>query len=104
MPTVSFRDYAGSVSKNDLPTAHTQLQTLLGLTADESQTATAVFQHQANTLGMAFLAKAMGLRAAVESGTDDDIGKILVDCFGLDEKQRVTAVASVRTQYPAKSG
>ena len=44
--------------------------------------------------------KAMGLRTAVTSGTDAEIGDILVECFGLDAAQRETAVATVRTQYP----
>jgi hypothetical protein len=98
MPAVTFRDYAFSVMQNQIPTALTQLQTLLNLSTEDAQTATTFFQKQVTD--PAFLPKAMGLRAAVESGTDDDIGKILVECFGLDDAQRATAVASVRAHYP----
>lgn len=98
MPAVSFRDFVSSVMQQQLPTAVSQLQTLLGVTAPEAQAATSYFQEHAKD--PAFLPKAMGLRAAVESGDDDAMGKILVDCFGLDETQRATAVATVRSHYP----
>lgn len=100
MPPVTFRDYAMTVMQNQIPTAVTQLQTLLGLDASAAETATTFFQGQVKD--PAFMPKAMALRTAVESGTDDDIGRILVDCFGLDDAQRATAVATVRTNYPKK--
>lgn len=101
MPAVTFREFAFSVMQNQIPQAVSQLQTLLGLTEAEAQTATAFFQQQVTD--PAFLPKAMGLRSAVESGSDEAIGTILVDCFGLDEAQRATAVTTVRVQYPRPS-
>jgi hypothetical protein len=98
MPAVSFRDFVSSVMQSQIPTAVSQLQTLLGVSETEAQTATTFFQEHAKD--PAFLPKAMGLRAAVESGDDVAMGQILVDCFGLDEAQRATAVATVRTHYP----
>jgi hypothetical protein len=98
MPAVSFRDFVTSVMQNQIPTAVSQLQTLLGITEAQAQAATTFFREQAQD--PTFLPKAMGLRAAVESGDDEGMGKILVDCFGLDEAQRATAVATVRTHYP----
>ena len=97
MPDVTFRDYAMAVMQNQ-PVAITHLQTLLGLDAAHAETATSFFKAQLTD--PTFLQKAMGLRQAVTTGSDDDIGNILVDCFGLDAEQRATAVAAVRVHYP----
>jgi hypothetical protein len=100
MADVSFRGYAMSVMQNQIPAAVIQLETLLGLSADHAATATRFFQHEVSD--PSFLSKAMGLRTAVESGADAEIGDILVDCFGLDAAQRATAIAAVRVHYPKK--
>ncbi len=89
-----------SVMQNQLPAAVAQLETLLGLPPEEATTATRFFQHQIS--GPALLPRAMALRTAAESGTDDQIGDILVACFGLDAAQRTTALAAVRMSYPKK--
>ncbi len=98
MPDVTFRDYAMAVMQNQLPTAVVHLQTLLGLSPDHASTATAFFKQRVTD--PAFMSKAMGLRQAVTTGTDDEIGDILVECFGLDPGQRAAAVATVRVYYP----
>jgi hypothetical protein len=98
MAKVSFREFAMSVMQNQLETANTQLQELLGLPPAETTKAVAFFQDAVKD--PSFLPKAMGLRQAVETGTDDDIGAILVACFGLDSRQRAVAVARTRENYP----
>ena len=100
MADVSFRSYAMAVMQNQLPAAVAQLETLLGLSPDHAATATRFFQHQVSD--PAFMPKAMALRTAVESGTDEQIGEILVACFGLEAAQRETALAAVRMSYPRK--
>ncbi len=98
MASPTFRDYAMAVMQGQVPQAIEHLQILLGLTAEPATTATAFFQGQAKL--SAFLPKAMGLRAAVESGSDEDIWKILVDCFGLTPEQRGGVIGAVRVRYP----
>lgn len=98
MPEVTFRDFAMAVMQNQIATAVGQLETLLGLSTAEAQAATTHFQERAKD--PAFLPKAMSLRTAVTSGTDAEIGDILVECFGLGAAQRDAAVATVRTRYP----
>jgi hypothetical protein len=49
----------------------------------------------------AFMGKAMGLRTAVTSGSDGEIGALLGDCFGLSGALKDGAVATLRKQYPA---
>ena len=97
---VTFREYAMSVMQNQLPAAIGMLEQLLGLPADQAETATTFFQAQIR--GPAFMPRAMGLRSAVESGSDDQIGDILVDCSGLDPAQRASVIAAVRVVYPKK--
>jgi hypothetical protein len=99
MADVTFRDFAMLVMQQNIDGAVACLETLLGLGAPEARAATTHFQARATD--PAFLPKAMGLRAAVTSGTDQQIGEILVECFGLDETARATAVAAVRTRYPS---
>lgn len=98
MPEVTFRDYAMAVMQNQLPAATAQLQTLLGLSEDHASAATAFFKAQ--VADPAFMPKAMSLRQAVTSGSDAEVGDILVECFGLDAAQRATGVATVRAQHP----
>ena len=98
MPDVTFRDYAMAVMQNQVPAAVGHLQTLLGLDDNHAQTATPFFKERVTD--PSFMPKAMGLRQAVTSGSDDEIGDLLVECFGLDPAQRATAVATVRARYP----
>ena len=75
------------------------LAELLGL---ESAAATAAATHfdAAMKADPAFMAKAMGLRAAVTGGSDGDIAALLGDCFGLSGAAVPSAVATLRKQYP----
>jgi len=99
MSDVTFRDFAGTLLQGKQAEAATMLEQLLGLGSDDANKATAFFL-QRTSEGPPFLAKAMGLRTAVESGSDDDIGNVLVECFGLGDAQRATAIAAVRRRYP----
>jgi len=101
MSKVTFREFAGSVMQNQLEVAADQLEYLLGLPREQTTKAVAFFQQAMKEPG--FMPKAMGLRTAVETGTDDEIGDILVLCFGLDPAQRATAVATTRVNYPRPS-
>lgn len=49
----------------------------------------------------AFMPKAMGLRAAVTTGTDAEIAALLGDCFGLEGPAQGAATAVLRARYPA---
>ena len=95
---VTFRDFAGAVMTGDRGKASAVLETLLGVSADDAAAATAVFVEKMTD--PAFMPKAMGLRTAVTSGTDDEVSALLTDCFGLDEPARTSAVATLRTRYP----
>jgi hypothetical protein len=96
MADVTFRDFAGAIMKGDVDAAGTVLQQLLGLDAAASQGAAQHFQAQATSVGPAFMGKAMGLRAAVSSGSDAEIGALLHDCFGLADALLATAIATVK--------
>jgi hypothetical protein len=98
MAELSFRDFAGAIMQGDLPRAQGVLQELLGLAEAQAQGATEHFASRAKSPD--FMMKAMGLRTAVTSGSDDDIGALLGDCFGLDGDVRTSAVATLRTRYP----
>jgi len=98
MADLTFRDFAGAVMTGDAERASGVLQQLLGLAPDAAASATAHFRAQMQS--PAFMPKAMGLRAAVESGSDSEISALLADCFGLDEAARPAAVAALRTRYP----
>ena len=99
MADITFRDFAGAMMQGRQAEASTMLADLLGLPPAEATKATAVFgEHLKNPAAMP---KAMGLRAAVERGSDDDIATMLGEVFGLTEKQRPAAVAALRKRYPA---
>lgn len=100
MADVTFRDFAGAVMRGDLPAAASVLQVLLGLAPDAAAAATAHFQMQMKSGGPAFMGKAMGLRTAVTSGSDAEIGALLADCFGLSGPSVAEAVATLRAKYP----
>lgn len=73
---------------------------LLGLDAEASRAAATHFQ-RSMAADPAFMGKAMGLRAAVTGGSDEDIAALLRDCFGLTGDAVPSAVAALRTKYPA---
>ena len=103
MSEVTFRDFAGAVMQGDTARATQVLETLLALPTDQAQTATEFFRTRATSGDPAFLPKAMQLRTAVTSGTDDEIFAILVECFGLTAAQRDAVISAVRKRYPASS-
>jgi hypothetical protein len=100
MEQLTFRDFAGAVMGGDTVRAAEVLGALLGLEASAA-TAAATYFEQGMKADPGFVSKAMGLRAAVTGGTDDDIAKLLGDCFGLSGVAIPSAVATLRKQYPA---
>jgi hypothetical protein len=96
MADVTFRDFAGAIMKGDVEAAGAVLQQLLALDAATAGAAARYFQTQATTVGPAFMGKAMGLRTAVASGSDAEIGALLRDCFGLDGPPLATAITALR--------
>jgi hypothetical protein len=98
MAEVTFREFAGALMQGNRAGATSMLEQLLGLPPDEAAKATDFFGDR--TKDPAFLMKAMGLRNAVQTGTDEDIADVLAECFGLDQVQRAHAVATVRNRYP----
>jgi hypothetical protein len=98
MADVTFRDFAGAIMRGDTAAASTVLETLLELPPDRAAAATEHFRGRMTD--PAFLPKAMSLRTAVTSGSDDEIGALLEDCFGLTGPARTDAVAAVRRRYP----
>ncbi len=99
MADLTFRDFAGAVMQGDAARAQEVLATLLELSPEVAATATAHFRSRMTD--PAFLPKAMGLRTAVTTGSDDEIAALLGDCFGLAGEPRTHAVAAVRRRYPA---
>ncbi len=95
---VTFRDFAAAVMTNDLEAARGVLATLLGLPPPRTETAALHFR--ARMADPAFMPKAMSLRTAVTSGSDDEIRALLGDCFGLGDADCSTALAALRTRYP----
>ena len=96
MADVTFRDFAGAIMKGDVEAAGVVLQQLLGLDAAVAATAAQYFQAQAAANGPAFMGKAMGLRAAVTSGSEAEIGALLTNCFGLADAPLATASATLQ--------
>ncbi len=95
MADVTFRDFAAAIMKGDVEGAGAVLQQLLGLPAAQAHAAAQHFQAQSIAQGPAFMGKAMGLRTAVSSGSEAEIGALLHDCFGLTEEPLATAVATL---------
>ena len=95
MADVTFRDFAGAIMKGDVEAAGAVLQQLLGLDVSAARAAADHFQAQSTSGGPAFMGKAMGLRTAVTSGSDAEIGALLHDCFGLTDARLATAVATL---------
>lgn len=100
MAQLTFRDFAGAVMGGDQKRAAEVLEQLLALDTSAATAAVAHFQ-QSMTSDPGFMAKAMGLRTAVTSGSDGEIAALLGDCFGLNGPARDGAVATLRKQYPA---
>lgn len=100
MADVTFRDFAFAAMQKQTEAASTHLQALLGLSPQAARAATETFQQRASD--PAFMPKAMALRSAVESGTDEQIAAVLGECFGLDDAQRAAAVEVLRVRYPKR--
>lgn len=98
MPELTFRDFAGAVMQGDAAKAATVLQELLALSPDAATAATEHFRGR--MAEPAFMPKAMGLRTAVQTGSDEDIAALLGDCFALDAPAQAASVAALRTRYP----
>ena len=100
MAQLTFRDFAGAVMEGNSKRAAEVLEQLLGL---EVAAATAAASHFQTSMAAdpSFMGKAMGLRAAVTGGSDQDISALLGECFGLAGATKDAAVAALRKQYPA---
>jgi hypothetical protein len=96
---VTFRDFAAAILRDDLDAAGGVLQALLGVDADGGRAAAVHFQAQMKAGGPAFMGKAMGLRTAVTAGTDDEIGALIGECFGLSGSSLAASVATLRARY-----
>jgi hypothetical protein len=100
MAELTFRDFAGAIMGGDVARAAEVLEQLLGLD-DAAATAAATHFQSSMSADPAFISKAMGLRTAVTGGTDQEIGALLGDCFGLRDTAVASAVATLRKKYPA---
>jgi hypothetical protein len=100
MAEVTFRDFASAIMGNDTARAAEVLGQLLGLDAEAGMAAATHFQ-RSMAADPSFMGKAMGLRAAVTGGSDEDIAALLSDCFGLTGAAVPPAVATLRKKYPA---
>src|SRR4051794_4833501 len=100
MAELTFRDFAGAIMGGNTERAAEVLEELLGL---DKPAATGAAAHFLKSMAAdpAFMGKAMGLRAAVTGGTDQDVGALLGDCFGLQGDAVAPAVAALRQKYPA---
>jgi hypothetical protein len=96
MADVTFRDFAGAIMQGNVDAAGAVLQQLLGLSAEAARAAAEHFHAQSTAQGPAFMGKAMGLRAAITSGSDAEIGALLSDCFGLAGAALATATATLK--------
>lgn len=96
MAELTFRDFAAAIMKGDADGAATVLQPLLGLDPLDARAAAHHFHAQSASAGPPFMAKAMGLRTAIASGSDADVEALLRDCFGLAGAPLATAVATLR--------
>lgn len=99
MTQPNFRDFAGAIMGNDIPRAAEVLSSLLGLDAESAASAATHFQ-RAMGADPSFMGKAMGLRTAVTSGSDEDIGVLLGECFGVSSAAMPVAIATLRKIYP----
>ncbi|MEZ4368883.1 MAG: hypothetical protein R2939_21780 [Kofleriaceae bacterium] len=95
MAELTFRDFAGAHMQGDDARAATVLETLLGVSSTTATAATAHFRAAAAREGGAFMAKAMGLRAAVEAADPVAIRATLTACFGLVDDDLAQATATL---------
>jgi hypothetical protein len=100
MADLTFRDFAGAIMGGDMGRAALVLEALLGLDKPSAATAAGFFK-QSMGADPSFMSKAMGLRTAVTTGTDQQIGQLLKDCFNLRGPQVTAAIAALRKHYPA---
>src|SRR5579859_6789734 len=99
MTQPNFRDFAGAIMGNDVPRAAEVLSVLLGLDPEAAASAATHFQ-RAMVADPTFMSKAMGLRTAVTGGSDEEIGVLLGECFGVSSDAMPVAIATLRTIYP----
>ncbi len=100
MAGLTFRDFAGAIMGGNTARAAEVLEDLLELDNPAATAAAAHFQ-KSMAADPAFMGKAMGLRTAVTTGSDQEVGALLRDCFGLQDDAVAPAVASLRKLYPA---
>lgn len=98
MADVTFRDFAGAVMQGNTPAAAGVLEQLLALSPERAIVATEHFRGRMTD--PAFLPRAMSLRTAVTTGTDDEIRALLTDCFGIAGDDHPAALAELRRRYP----
>jgi hypothetical protein len=96
---LTFRDFAGAVMGGDSGKAATVLETLLGLSPEAANSATACFQERMQSQGQAFMMKAMGLRNAVTGGDASATQALLAECFGLDDEASAAAGKALAERY-----
>jgi hypothetical protein len=94
--TKTFRDFAAAMMGGDVTAGAAVLEQLLGLDSNHARSAAEHFHRETTAHGPAFMGKAMGLRAAKESGNEAEIGKLLGECFGLVGPALTTAVNTLR--------
>jgi hypothetical protein len=99
MAELTFRDFAGAIMGGNAARAAEVLEELLALDNPGAAAATAHFQASMSA-DPAFMGKAMGLRAAVTGGSNDEITALLGDCFGLQGEALPRALAALRAKYP----
>ncbi|MGE0549650.1 MAG: hypothetical protein AB7O24_28515 [Kofleriaceae bacterium] len=92
----TFRDFAAAIMTGNVDAGGAVLEQLLGLDAVQARSAATHFADNAKTQGPAFMGKAMGLRAAKETGNAAELSKLLGECFGLAEPALGTAVAAIQ--------
>ena len=99
MSQPTFRDFAGAIMGGDPGTAAKVLEVLLGLDETGARDASAHFQSQMGA-DPNFVMKAMGLRTAVTSGSDEEITTLISDCFGLKGPVLENGLATLKLLYP----
>ncbi len=82
----------------DRAKAASVLEVLLGATPETATAASSYFESR--TKDPAFMPKAMGLRTAVTTGTDEEIAILVEQCFGLHGPALARAVAALRAKHP----
>jgi hypothetical protein len=94
---VTFRDFAGALMQGDEARARDVLATLLALEPPAAAEATAYFREQM-TSDPGFMAKAMGMRAAVEARDAAQLESLLRECFNLGPAQAAAAARVVASR------